>query len=50
MIDLALDPDCKSQISIQTTAESELKEALMILGFDAKAILLNICDSLSCYG
>jgi len=29
------------------TAESELGEVLMILGFDAKAILLNICNSLS---
>ena len=47
MIDLALDLDCKSQISIQTIAESELREILMILGFDTKAILLNIYDSLS---
>jgi len=28
-------------------AESESGEALMILGFDAEAILLNIYDSLS---
>ena len=47
MIDLVLNPNCESQILIQMTAESELGEVLMILGFDAKAILLNICDSLS---
>ena len=47
MIDLALNPDCEFQILIQMTAESELGEVLMILGFDTKAILLNICDSLS---
>jgi len=47
MIDLALNPDCESQILIQIIAESEFREALIILDFDAKAILLNICDSLS---
>ena len=47
MIDLALDSDYESQILIQMTAESKLKEALMILGFDTKTILSNICNSLS---
>jgi len=39
IIDLALDPDCEFQILIQTTAGSEFREALIILSFDAKAIL-----------
>ena len=47
MIDLTLNPDCESQILIQMIAELEFREALIILGFDAKAISLNICDSLS---
>ena len=44
MIDLALNPDCKSQILIQMTAESELGEVLMILGFDAKAIFVKFTN------
>ena len=47
IIDLALDPDYESQILIQKMAESELEEALMIFSFNAKIILLNICNSLS---
>ena len=47
MIDLALDPDCESQILIQMIAESELGKALIILGFNTKVILLNIYNSLN---
>ena len=46
MIDLVLDLDCESQILIQITAESELLELLMILSFNARVMLLKICDSL----
>ena len=45
MIDLALNPDCESQILIQMTAESELGEVLMIFGFDAKAIFVKFTNS-----